>query len=260
MTVPFITVPAFTAALPKGVNYGFFTREGGVSTGHLRSLNVGYGTQDQPENVAENRRRITETLQADHLFNLYQTHSAETRTIDCLMDDTATRPEGDGLVTAVPGQAVGVLTADCVPVLFAGLNGSQPLVGAAHAGWGGTFKGIIAATIDHLRRSGADNIVACIGPCIRQPSYEVGDEFRERFVAQDRRWQHAFAAGRQEGKWQFDLPFIVRAQLEDAGVKAFDCGIDTYPDTARFFSYRRATHEQAADYGRQISAIVVARV
>lgn len=255
MTVPFITVPAFDVVLPRGVGYGFFTRQGGVSKGLLDSLNIGFGTKDDPANVTENRVRVVQALGAERLTTLYQVHSADVFDAAPLTD---LRTEGDGLFTSVEGQAVGVLAADCVPVLLAGNGPCGPVVAAVHAGWGGTYKGIIRAMTDRLKKEGGRDIVACIGPCIRQPSYEVGQDLKDRFTALDAKWAQAFAAGREEGKYQFDLPFVVRSQLEAqdlAGV--FDCGLDTYPDTARFFSYRRATHASDDDYGRQVSAICI---
>jgi YfiH family protein len=251
----FVTVPDFTAALPQGVSYGFFTRAGGVSSGLLDSLNIGFGTKDSPENVAENRARVVKALGGDYLTTLYQTHSADVHAAETLQD---CKSEGDALVTAKAGQVIGVLTADCVPVLLAGMKDAKPVVAAVHAGWGGTAKGIVVETIFKMKQDGVNEIVACIGPCIRQASYEVGADLKDRFTALDKRWNAAFAHGKADGKYQFDLPFIVRSQLEDQHLRGvFDCDLDTYPDTARFFSYRRTTHAGEDDYGRQISAITI---
>lgn len=240
------------------VSYGFFTRAGGVSEGLYAGLNCGPGSGDEPAAVTENRRRVAEYLDADTLNTIYQTHSNICIALDAPVG--ADKPEGDALVTDVPGLAIGVLTADCAPILYYGEKpGGAPVIGAAHAGWGGAFLGVQAAAVNAMVQKGAgiDTIHACIGPCIAQKSYEVGEEFAEKFLKSDEVNEKFFMNG-QGGKLLFDLAGYNALRLGRAGVETICIsGEDTYTDEARFYSYRRATHRNEKAYGRQISAIMI---
>jgi YfiH family protein len=239
------------------VSHGFFGRAGGVSEGPLyRGLNVGLGSQDRPEAVAENRARVANWFGAGagHLATLYQVHSPDVVTVS---DLTGERPHADGQATDRPGIVLGILTADCGPVLFA--DGDAGVIGAAHAGWKGAFDNVLENTIDAMLRLGAqrERIVASLGPSISALNYEVGPEFVERFVARNPDWQKFFAPSTKAGHSMFDLPGFTVARLRAAGVKAENLDICTYADEENFFSYRRTTHRQESDYGRQISAIML---
>ncbi len=238
--------------------HGFLGRRGGVSTGTTTGLNVGIGSQDDPAAIAENRRRAAAAvLPATTLLTLYQIHSAEVVTVTQRWDD-ADRPRADALVTDCPGLLLGILTADCAPVLFA--DREAGVVGAAHAGWKGAIGGVTDAMIAAMEALGArrERIVAAIGPCIARASYEVDDGFLRTFAAADPANDRFFAASR-EGHHQFDLEAYVAHRLAAAGLTRIEAlGLDTYADEARFFSFRRATHRGEADYGRQISLIGIA--
>lgn len=241
--------------LLAGLPHGFLGRKGGVSAGLVSGLNVGLGTADEPAAVAENRRRAVAAVAPGHaLATVYQVHSA-----DCVVATQpwpdAERPHADALVTNRPGLVLGVVTADCAPVLLA--DRSAGVVGAAHAGWKGAVGGVTDATIAAMEALGAvrSRIVAAVGPCIAQRSYEVDAGFRARFVAVGAASAKFFAAGR-EGHYQFDLEGFVADKLAAAGVAQVEAmGLDTYSDPARFYSFRRATHRAEPDYGRQISLI-----
>ncbi|MGN6690828.1 MAG: peptidoglycan editing factor PgeF [Sphingopyxis sp.] len=253
MTAPFVTAPTLT-----GIAHGFFGRRGGVSTGDLASLNCGLGSGDDPALIAENRHRVAEAaLPGAALAGLYQVHGNR-----CVIVDEATdlsqRPEADALATRTPGLLLGILTADCVPVLFADVKAG--VVGAAHAGWKGAIAGVTDATLDAMESLGADraNIAAAIGPCIGRASYEVDDAFADRFVADDPANERFFAAGKP-GHAMFDIAAYVAARLAVAGVNRIAIGgQDTYAEEADYFSYRRACHRQENSYGRQISVIGLA--
>ncbi|WP_306117666.1 MULTISPECIES: peptidoglycan editing factor PgeF [unclassified Roseitalea] len=255
------TLPApITAALgaDRGVRHGFFTRQGGVSRGLYNALNAGLGSGDDPAAVHENRRRIALALGTDAPpTTCHQVHSADAVAIDAPLPLKA-RPKADALVTATPGLAIGILTADCAPVLFA--DARARVIGAAHAGWQGALAGVLENTVAAMEGLGAARtaIRAVIGPTIGQASYEVGPEFHDRFVAADPDNARWFAAGDAAGHHRFDLPGYCRMRLERAGIAARWTGQCTYGDPARFFSYRRATHRGESDYGRQMSAIVLA--
>lgn len=250
-----MTIDVIRADSLGGVPHGFLGRRGGVSTGDYSSLNVGLGSPDLPEAVAANRRRAVEAVAPDASLNTcYQIHSATVVTVTEPLRD---RPEGDALVTDRPGLALGVLTADCVPVLFADLDAG--VVGAAHAGWKGALAGITDRTLDAMEALGADRarVCAAIGPCIAQPSYEVDDAFRGRFLSDDEANASFFNDGRV-GRHLFDLEGYVGHRLRMAGVAHVErLGLDTYADEARFFSYRRATHRGEPNYGRQIALIAL---
>lgn len=245
-----------------GVRHGFFTRRGGVSTGVYASLNCGPGSGDGPAAVAENRLRVMRHLgfaeARSGLNTLAQIHSAD---VVHLREPLAPgrHPRADALVTDVPGLAIGVLAADCAPVLFADTQGRA--VAAAHAGWKGALDGVVEATVASMGAMGvpAERIVACVGPCIQQPSYEVGGELRQRFVDADAGNAAYFRDSERDGHFMFDLPRYVAHRVTAAGVARVDrLELDTYTDEERFFSYRRATHRQESDYGRQVSVIALA--
>jgi polyphenol oxidase len=241
-----------------GVRHGFFTRQGGVSTGLYASLNCGPGSRDAPENVAQNRARVAELLGVDtnRLLTLFQKHSA-----DAIVADKPWKavPEADAIVTAKPGLAIGILTADCAPVLFC--DAAAGVIGAAHAGWRGALSGIVETTVKAMEKLGAkpERMVAAIGPAISQKAYEVGAEFVEQFVATEPESASFFATDEDSGEPHFDLLGYVGERLQRAGVGAVaDLGLCTYCEETRLFSYRRSQHHGEDDYGRQISAIVLA--
>ena len=246
-----------------GIAHGFFGRDGGVSTGIYESLNCGPGSKDAPDAVAENRRRVMATLAPGaQLFSLSQVHSAIVHVMPAPPREGAARLEGDAMVTASPGLALGILTADCAPVLLA--DPKAKVIGAAHAGWKGALgeggRGVLEATLDAMEKLGAqrDRISAFIGPCISQANYEVGWDFRDRFLGLGLRNRRFFLPSDKEGHYRFDLPGYVTYRLTMAGAGSVEMsGICTYPPENRYFSFRRTTHAGEADYGRQISAIVL---
>lgn len=246
-----------TAAGLSGMPHGFFTRRGGVSSGLYASLNCGPGSSDDATAVQENRRRVTVSLHAPHgLVSLYQIHGREVVTVGDDYDITQ-RPKADGLVTRRRGIALGILSADCAPVLFA--DAQAGVIGACHAGWRGALAGVSDATIEAMIALGAQRarIRAAIGPCIGQASYEVSDPFRDEFLTADAGNATFFAAGKRDGHWQFNLPAYLMLRLRQANVVAETLGLDTCSDPDRFFSYRRMTLLKEADYGRQVSAIAL---
>lgn len=247
-------VEVIRSAALGAVPHGFLGRRGGVSVGAVAGLNVGLGSADDPEAVAQNRRLAAESvLPGAFLATCYQVHSAVCVVADEWPD--AERPHADALVTDRAGIVLGVLTADCAPVLLA--DAQAGVVGAAHAGWKGAFTGVCEATVDAMEALGArrERIAAAIGPCIAQKSYEVDEAFRARFLAQAARHQRFFAPGRQ-GHHHFDLEAYVADRLAECGVGTVArLGLDTYADEDRFYSFRRATHAGQADYGRQIALI-----
>lgn len=239
--------------------HGFLGRRGGVSTGPVAGLNTGFGSGDDPLRIAENRRRAIEAvLPAAELVTVHQVHSANCVTTErpWAHED---RPQADALVADRPGILLGVLTADCAPVLL--VDEVAGVVGAAHAGWRGALAGITDSTIEAMERLGAsrERIAAAVGPCIDQPSYEVDEEFRERFVDAAADHDRFFSAGKS-GKPHFDLAGYVRHRLLAGGVgEVATLRLDTYANDERFFSYRRSTHRGEPSYGRQISLIGIAR-
>ena len=252
MTLEILTHPAL-----HPLRHGFFTRKGGASSGLFAGLNCGRGSSDQKEVVAINRARVAAAmgLPPERLATVNQTHSDRVVTLTGTEDlDAVARFEADAIVTAVPGLAIAVLTADCQPVLFA--DAGSGVVGAAHAGWRGALDGILQATVAAMRDAGARDIRAVIGPCISKRAYEVSEDFMDRFLIEDERYSRFFSGG-PNGRPMFDLPGFGLATLRELGVEAEWIGHCTYSDPARFFSYRRATHEGAADYGRLISAIAL---
>jgi YfiH family protein len=241
------------------IHHGFFTREGGVSKGIYASKNCGHGSNDRRDAVTENRVRVAQKLsaEAEKLVTLYQIHSAEVVEVtEAWMPGDA--PQADGMVTATPGIALGILTADCAPVLF--VDKKARVIGAAHAGWKGAIGGVLEATIEAMIRLGATrgDIAAAIGPCISKDAYEVGPEFRTRFIEEEEGNSRWFEPSEKPDHFMFDLPGYVSARLEAAGIgTVVTLGNCTYQDEKRFFSYRRATHRNEIDYGRQISAIML---
>lgn len=250
-------IDVFASGKLAGVRHGFLGRRGGVSGGLHGGLNVGLGSDDDRAAVQENRRRAVAAVAPDAaLVTLHQVHSPDCLIATAPWPDDA-RPHADAVVTDRPGLVLGILTADCAPVLFA--DSTAGVIGAAHAGWKGALGGVIAATVARMEELGADRarIAAAIGPCIARSSYEVDAGFGARFEAADPANERFFAAGRP-GHLQFDLEAYVAWRLAEAGVTRVDAlGLDTYADETRFFSYRRATHRGEADYGRQISLIAL---
>jgi len=240
-----------------GLPHGFLGRRGGTSTGELAGLNVGYGSKDDRSAIDENRRlAIAALLEDAELATVHQIHSAEAVTIQRPWAHDQ-RPRADAMVTDRPNLLIGILTADCAPVLFA--DHRAAVVGAAHAGWRGALAGVTDSTIAAMERLGArrEDIHAAVGPCIGQPSYEVDGDFRARFVAQDADNARFFVA-ENGGKPHFDLEGYVVHRLIAAGIDEIEAlNLDTYADADRFYSYRRSTHRGEADYGRQLSAIAI---
>ena len=249
-----MTLEILTSDALAPMTHGFFTRKGGASSGIFTSLNCGQGSSDQTEMVAINRARVAEAvgLSADRLASVYQIHSATVETLDAPPD---TPPKADAMVTATPGLGLAILTADCQPVLFA--DRAAGVIGAAHAGWKGALDGVLEATLDAMEALGAAraNTTAVIGPAISQRAYEVGPEFLDRFLDENPDNSRFFAGGAGD-RCQFDLIGFGLDRLRKAGVgQAEWTGHCTYSDPDRFYSYRRATHQKEADYGRLISVI-----
>jgi purine-nucleoside/S-methyl-5'-thioadenosine phosphorylase / adenosine deaminase len=252
-----VSVEVIRAGLLEGVPHGFLGRRGGVSTGFCAGLNVGLGSDDSRAAIHENRRRaVAAVAPGASLVTVHQVHSADAVYAASPWPDDA-RPEADALVADRPGLALGILTADCTPVLFA--DRQAGVIAAAHAGWKGAFGGVIEATLALMEKRGADRgrVAAAIGPVIARKSYEVEEGFARRFAEADPANERFFSPGR-EGHLQFDLEAYVLARLADAGVtRAEALGLDTYADPERFFSYRRATHKSEPSYGRQLSLIAL---
>lgn len=240
-----------------GVKHGFFGREGGVSQGIYASLNAGPGSRDDSDSVAENRRRIADALGVapSHFLSLHQVHSA----IAVRVDEpwTGERPQADALVTTTRGLALSALSADCAPVLLA--DDQAGVIGAAHAGWRGAVGGVLEACVTEMVRAGAEptSIVAAIGPCIRQPSYEVGPDFLEAMRAADVDSLPFFRSGSGD-RLKFDLPGYCRLRLSRAGVTMIETlPLDTYSEEHALYSHRRSVHQNEGDYGRNCAAIVL---
>jgi len=241
-----------------GVSHGFFTRQGGVSTGVYASLNGGRGSRDEPGAVAQNLGLMAQVLGVapDHLLVPYLVHSP-----DCLIVDApfgADRPRCDALVTTTRGLALGVTGADCGILLFS--DSGAGVIGAAHAGWKGAFTGVLESTLQKMEEAGASRpaIRVVLGPTIARDSYEVGGEFRDRFLAQNARNVRFFGASLKAGHFMFDLPAYIGAKLAAEGVGAFqNMALDTYADETRFYSYRRSVHRGEPDYGRLVAAIAL---
>ena len=246
MTPEFLQSPA----LP--VRHGFFTRRGGVSTGPYASLNCSVSSADDPAAVAANRAAVTATLGATHLLGATQIHGPDVATVTEPWAP-GQGPRADALVTSRPGIALGIVTADCTPVLLADLESG--VIGAVHAGWRGALAGVLEATVQAMQALGATRVAAAIGPCIRQPSYEVRADLRDAILARDPADTSFFIDGRP-GHWQFDLAGYCAARL--SGLAAVDTiDADTAAEPDRFFSHRRRTLEASGPIGHQISAIVL---
>jgi YfiH family protein len=248
-----MTIETIRATALGDVPHGFLGRRGGVSTGIHAGLNVGIGSDDDAAAVATNRARaLAAVLPGGDLATLYQVHSATVVTLDAVPTE---RPHADAMITDRPGLALGILTADCAPILL--VDHQAGVIGAAHAGWKGAVAGVAEATVAAMTALGAapDRIAAAIGPCIARSSYEVDDAFRERVTAIDPADERFFADGRA-GHHRFDLEAFVAARLAAAGVGRIQAlGLDTYAQADRFFSYRRSTHRGEPSYGRQIAII-----
>jgi hypothetical protein len=246
-------------AIP-GLRHAFFTREGGVSGGVYAGLNGGLGSHDDANHVAENRRRMAEQMAVtpEYFLSVHQLHSPDV-VVATEPWQNGSRPRADAMVTRIEGLSLGITTADCGPVLLADPNAR--VIAAAHAGWKGALTGIIESTVDAMEGLGAERsrIVAAVGPLIRQQSYEVGNEFVERFLHLDADNDMFFIPAARDGHAMFDLAGFIRMRLEDAGVLMIDdIGADTYSDE-RFYSYRRSVHRNEPDYGRHVHAIALER-
>jgi YfiH family protein len=245
------------AGVLAGLPHGFLGRRGGVSVGELAGLNVGYGSTDDKEAIDENRRRaIAALLPGAELATVHQIHSPRVVVAERAWPIDA-RPNADAMVSVTPGLLLGILTADCAPILLA--DAEAGVIGASHAGWRGALGGVAEATIDTMVRLGAkrERIAAAVGPCIAQASYEVDQGFRAKFIADDAANEEFFADG-PSGKPHFDLEAFVVGRLTAAGIGRVEAlHLDTYADADRFYSYRRATHRGEADYGRQVSLIAL---
>lgn len=252
----FITSPDL--AHESGIRHAFFTREGGVSTGIYASLNGGLGSNDDQGHVAENRARMAAHLRvdSDKLISVYQVHSPDVEIVTGPWP--AERPKADAMVSIAHGVALAVSSADCGPILFA--DSEAGVIGAAHAGWKGAFGGIVGATVTAMEKLGArrERIIAVLGPTISAAAYEVGPEFIERFKGENATFSRFFHASERPARAMFDLPAFIAHRAHEAGIGRFiDLALCTYRDEARFYSYRRTTHRQEADYGRLISAIAL---
>ena len=244
-----------TSSLLAGTAHGFLGRAGGLSEGIYAGLNIGLGSDDDRETIMANRRRATEAvLPGSELVTVHQVHSADVVTVTGPLPFDQ-RPQADAMVTDQPNLLLGILTADCVPVLFH--DPEANVIGAAHAGWKGALAGVTDNVIMAMTALGADhdNIACAVGPCIAQPSYEVDAGFRTRFLDADPDNDRFFAAGKPD-HFQFDIEAYVGARLQTAGITKIDkLGLDTYANEDRYFSYRRSCHRGEAGYGRQISLI-----
>jgi hypothetical protein len=256
MTVPFIDAPALD--LPA-IRHGFFTREGGVSTGIFTSLNCGIGSKDHPEHVRENRARVAAALgvSPQSLVTAHQVHGTTALFVEAPWRPEA-RPQADALVTSRPAIALAVGVADCAPVLLA--DPDARVIAAVHAGWRGAFDGILESTVAAMGRQGArrERIVAAIGPTISREAYEVGPEFVTRFENAASANRQFFHPAERPGHAYFDLPAYVGHRLRHIPIAAvINLHLCTFTQEARFFSYRRSVHRKEADYGRMLAAIVI---
>lgn len=258
MTGDGITARTVDGFFPSSVAHGFFTRRGGVSRGVFESLNCKTGSGDSVQAIAENRARVARHIGAARLVTLDQVHGNICVTVGAAFDD-GSEQQGDALVTDRAGCAIGILTADCAPVLFAGQKpDGSPVIGAAHAGWGGALKGVCESAIHAMEILGAARatIRAAIGPCIAAASYEVGPAFPAPFLEQDQSAEVFFKT--QDGRLTFDLGGYVAARLRRAGIgDIVALNEDTYAHAEDYFSFRRSTHHGEKEYGRQISVMAI---
>lgn len=251
-----MTPPHLSSRTLQGAVHGFFGREGGVSEGLFASLNTGLGSSDDPQRVAENRRRCRKALGAAHLVTLYQIHSADAVIVNEPWEGAG--PRADGMATRAKGIALGVLAADCMPFLF--VDAEAEVIGAAHAGWRGALAGVLGNTVAAMTALGAapHRIRAALGPCLRQPNFEVGQDVVAAFTAKHPDAEQFFAPGVSAEKRQFDLAGFGRAALSQAGVDHLDdLGVCTLGEKSRYFSYRASRRADEPDYGRNLSAIVL---
>jgi YfiH family protein len=251
---------ALALAELEGLHHAFFTRSGGVSQGVYASLNGGTGSNDAPDKIVENRARMSTILgvSANRLLTAYQIHSPDVVAVEEPWTHEQ-RPRADAIVTRVARLAIGVSTADCGPLLFA--DADARVIGAAHAGWRGALAGVIEATVAAMEKLGADRarITAALGPTIRQPNYEVGPEFVERFLSDDAANARFFVDSDRARHAMFDLTGYIADRIQRAGIVKFeDLGLCTYAEPDRFYSYRRTTMLGEPDYGRHINAIALA--
>lgn len=255
MSAEFLTADALQ--LP-GLKHGFFTRNGGVSTGAFASLNCSLSGKDDAAAVRENRTRAAATFGLSHraLCGLTQVHGKRVVVAEDAWPEDQ-RPEADGVVTRRTGLVLGIITGDCAPVLFA--DRKAGVIGGAHAGWRGAVAGVLEETVFAMETLGAARreIIAVIGPCIHQPSYEVAADLRDAVLARDPAYARFFATGKREGRWQFDLPGYCTARLVALGVAVSSMPHDTLADEVRFFSYRRNTLAGGGPIGHQLSAIAL---
>lgn len=252
-----MTLKRIESLLLSDVNHGFYTRLGGASSGIFSGLNCGIGSSDQREIVEINRARVAADMGGDveNLIALHQYHSAE---VVSVTDHFENRPHADGVVSNRKGDILTILTADCQPVLFH--DAVSGVIGACHAGWKGALGGVLGETINAMIEMGAkrENISAVIGPCISQSAYEVGSEFKERFITTDEQFEAFFIPGKEVDKFQFNLPHFGLHLLQKEAIKSADwVGHCTYSDETHFYSYRRTTHMSEVDYGRLISCITL---
>lgn len=241
----------------SGIVHGFYTRIGGVSFGDYEALNCGFGSDDKRENVAENRRRIADDLgfAPSLIMTPYQHHSADTAIVTAPFEPEDA-PKADALVTNKKGLLIGILTADCAPVLF--MDAEAGVVGAAHAGWRGALGGVLERTVEVMEELGGQRarIKAAVGPCISLKNYEVGDEFQAEFISHNPGYQQFFNCPAEGARPHFNLPGFAKHRLDEAGVgEAVILPHCTYENESLFFSYRRNCHENKADYGREVSVI-----
>ncbi len=251
--------PTFLSADNIVTPHGFFTRKGGISKGIYDSLNCAWGSKDSLADVMTNRALVVQTLgpSVSDLLTAAQVHSNRVQVVDKVWTRERA-PELDALVTKMPNVALGILTADCAPVLFC--DAKNKVIGAAHAGWKGAFGGVLENTVEAMISIGAERgeICAAIGPCIHQASYEVDAGFRQTFLNFDPAYESYFTDSVNEGHYQFDLPAFVKLKLEGLNLASVEASpADTYVDAENFFSYRRTTHRNEPDYGRQISVLVL---
>jgi YfiH family protein len=257
MEAPSLVAPALAEL--DGVAHRFFTRRGGVSAGLYSSLNCGYGSGDSPDNVRENRRRAAASFgrREPELLTLYQIHSTEVLAVADQHWTSPGAPKADGLVTDRPGVVLGVMAADCAPLLLA--DPQAGVIGAAHAGWRGALSGVAEATIAAMEKLGArrERVRGAVGPCIGRDSYEVGPEFPAPFLQQDEANAAFFRTASRAGHFLFDLAGYLAHRIGKAGVSVEATGHDTLTASEDFFSYRRNTLQGVRDYGRGLSAIAL---
>lgn len=243
----------------KGISHGFFTKEGGVSSGIYSSLNCGFGSGDETSKVWKNREIVAELLNAKTcpVLTPYQHHSGDV--IEAIKPwRPGKAPKADAIVTKIPKLVIGVLTADCAPVLFC--DPEAKLIGCAHAGWRGALSGVLEATVEAMVSIGATlpNISAVVGPTIGAANYEVGAEFHKEFIGHDEGYERFFKRPTEDAKHHFDLPGFAISRLEATGIGNVSALTTcTYENESLFYSYRRNSHQNIADYGRQISAITI---